>query len=256
MAKKENILDYLDKGTSEDITVKDGWDNDVECVRVKVGNFEYTYPKYDVDKYGEKHDFRPELKKRWDAENRRESHYQNRGCNYSHPSRVNDIYLGGLEFAQKMKYLADNRQVAPLYFAVYCEACKAPTRIQPFVYENLLQNLRKDKVKGITETICFDVVERMPPAFRKGWENVDLHGFTASAVAEDLLPAAGYEIGKKCYVKHSVYDVSEGVITGYDYEMRKNGFYGIKYVVKTVHDYCFSYSYKLNEIHFVKYAAV
>ena len=247
MAKKEeNILDYLGKGTSEEITRTDSWNHEVECIKVTIGTSEYVYPK----------DGRAELKKCWDAEKRRHNNYQKWGGDYTHPSRVNDMYLGGLEFAYKMKYLADNRQVAPLYFAVYCEACKAPTRIQPFVYENLLQNLRKDKVKGITETIRFDVVERMPPAFRKGWENVDLHGFTASAVAEDLLPASGYEIGKKCYVKHPVYDASEGKIIGYDYEMRKNGFYGIKYVVKTVHDYCFSNSYKLNEIHFVKYAAV
>lgn len=258
MAKRqENILDYLDKGTSEDITVKDDWNHETECVRVKVGDFEYTYPKYDVDKYGERHDFRPELKKRWDAENRRESHFNAWGCNYSHPSRVNDDYLGGLTFGQNLKFLSENRQIASQYYAVYKEACKAPTEIQQYVYNNLLVQLRKDKLITATEDIKFDTIERMPKAFREGWEKVDLGAWDGRLVAEDLRPASGFEIGKKCYVKlyRHADERTEGTIIGYKYELSKNGMYHIMYEVKTSSWGNFGTPYRLEEIHFSKIAA-
>lgn len=257
MAKKENILDYLDKGTSEDITVKNDWNHETECVKVSVGNCEYTYLKYYIDKYGDKHDFRPELKKRWDAENRRESHYQNWGCNYSHPSRVNDDYLGGLTFGQNLKYLSENRQIASQYYAVYKEACKAPSEIQPYVFNNLLVRLRQDKLFTSSEDIKFDTLDRLPKAFREGWEKFDLGGWNAHAVTEDLLPASGYEIGKKCYVKESRYDKErkEGLIIGYKYEKDKHDLYHIMYEIKTYSWGNFGTPYRLEQIHFTKIAA-
>lgn len=256
MAKRqENILDYLDKGTSEDITVKDDWNHETECVRVKVGDFEYTYPKYDVDKYGDKHDFRPELKKRWDAENRRESHFNAWGCNYSHPSRVNDDYLGGLTFGQNLKYLSENRQIASQYYAVYKEACKAPTEIQQYVYNNLLVQLRKDKLITATEDIKFDTIERMPLAFRKGWEKVDLQGWDGRMVAEDLMPASGYEIGRKVFVQTGRDDRTSGEIIDYSYHRGKNGLYHIMYNVKTYSWSNIGTPYKMSEIHFSQSAA-
>ena len=127
--------------------------------------------------------------------------------------------------------------------------------IAKYVYENLLSQLRRDKMQGISKDIAFDTIERMPLAFRKGWENVDLIGWDGRSVAEDLEPASGYDIGKKVFVRTGRGEQTPGEIIGYSYHQGKNGLYHIKYNVKTYSWDVFGIPYKMDEIHFSQSAA-
>lgn len=239
MAKKEeNILDYLNSGTSEVCKNPSGdsWspmalsDN---LVTVKVGNTEYQFPQSYTDKKGDEQDFKKELLRRWNAETRQMNHIQQWGT-YTGQSKIGADGTTERKFEKALLYLSQHRKEGAIYYAIFREASKAPRYLQEYVYENCKDWMKKENVYSLNENIPFDVAERMPKAFTKGWENEDLYGFKTEFQLDDLVPLDYLKIGTAVKAERRE---DEGIIVDYHWvKSPYGGPYVIAYEVEFRHN--------------------
>lgn len=118
--------------------------------------------------------------------------------------------------AKKLAELQGDFQDCRRHYKMFLEAMKAPKNLRKYVYENIREWMKEHDVNSLNKNIPFDIAEILPPAWRKGFENEDLFGFQTEFQLDDLLPAAGFEIGKEVVARYDG-DWRVGKIVGYKY---------------------------------------
>ena len=233
MAKKEeNILDYLNKG-KEEILSFTRKDEELHEVCVKNGDCQYNFPKTYTDKNGVERDYKELLLKRWNSESRQMNHIQQWGT-YSGIPKIGADGTTERKFEKALLYLSQHRKEGAIYYAIFREASKAPRYLQEYVYENCKDWMKNENVYSLNENIPFDVAERMPKAFTKGWENQDLYGFKTEFQLDDLVPLDYLKIGTAVKAERRE---DEGIIVDYHWVRSPHGGpYVIAYEVEFRHN--------------------
>ena len=223
MAKKENILDVLKGGTSkteksnEFFPYAKNYARDI-FTKVTNGNFCANFVAGDEENILAR-------QKRFERE------IANK-LNYGHSAGKAGVYKPNKTEIVLSK-LSAHRAACVKYYAMYQKALKAPKHLREYVFQNIGEWLHEHKDFSLNfETgfpVTFDIVEVFPKAWTKGWENEDLFGWQTDYQLDDLLPAAGLEIGRKVFVPFSRTEKIEGEIIGYSYFRKHRRNYGANY---------------------------
>lgn len=214
MAKQETILDVLESGTSEKVLITTDYGKE-EVIRNTNRHGKYEYP--------EGMEIKEELLKRQKKLARREKEVHECGNGgYAAMRRLSDTQTILAE-------LQKDKEESQIYHAIYMQTLQAPSHLRRYVFENLVEWL-KDHGKVMKHECNFYVASILPAAWIKGWEDVDLFGWRTDMQLDDLLPAAGFEIGNEVTCTIGRDDVRVGRIIDYKYEQRnihrRRTFYG------------------------------
>ena len=229
--KKETITDVLQSGTSKKDSILTPWGSKEEVLKNANKYGKYQYPQnWDVD----------ELLKRERALARREK-------------EVREYGAGGRKFFNRvpktqeiLAKLQDNKEECRIYHALYQKSLQAPRHLQEYVFHNLTEWM-KDHGTTLQHECTWYAAAILPPAWKEGWEGVNLSGRDIKIQIEDLLPAAGFEIGTEVMTKHRYYDPLDGYIIGYKYVKKRNRYvlvYDVKYGEKS-YEHC---TFRLDEL--------
>lgn len=238
--KKENILDYLATGKEEIIKWQNVYGEPNSEVHIATATGHYNFPPTYLDKDGTEHDYKELLIKSWNRNNRM----------FDNPDSMKvcrtDIDKDNMqEFGEAMVYLRDHPGDARIYAAIYEKSKIVPQCLRQYLYDELRwwkreECVQKDGGKEMNTSIPFEIAERMPMAFRKGWENVDLSGFNIHNALKRLMPA--FKLGEKV-LGIFCSKATEGRITRIFAEKDRHDKHYVRYEV----EYFDNYWYRRNE---------
>lgn len=203
--KKENILSVLDSGTKEIVYHGEEYDD----VKVTTSNGVYQFPE-------DLRDSLLSLQKHYERieKNLREYGHHQGKAGVCKPNKTEIV----------LAELSTRKYICPKLYAMYRKCIEAPLHLQSIVFENLkywLSVENKDFSLDFSTkySITFDIVSCLPKAWVNDWESVNLFGWDTKCQLEDLLPAAGLEIGAKVFVPWQGKNkgLFVGKIIGYDY---------------------------------------
>lgn len=216
--KKETITDVLKSGTSQTFTFINPRNETIIHNTNRCGKYQYP-KKWDVD----------ELLKRERALARREK-------------EVREYGAGGRKFFNRLPKtqeilakLQDNKEECRIYHAIYQLSLQAPKHLQEYVFNNIIEWM-KDHGTAPQQECTWYAAAIIPPAWKEGWEGVNFFGWDIKYQIEDLLPAAGFDIGAEVMTKGRYYDQLAGHIIGYEYIKKRNRYilvYDVKYGEKS-----------------------
>lgn len=200
MKKKESIVDVLNNGTSR---------TEKSLTEIVNGNFSCVFPENEDVKI-----FSDSLKK-FDRKVKNV-------CEYGDEKGRAAVNNQPNETAKKLAELLKSPQDCRRYYAMYMEARKAPSKLQPIVFDNLHTMCKKDDVNFVNRWCSFYLASILPPKYIKGWEIENLFGYNAESQVEDLTPTCGLEIGKTVWAKHNG-EMMQGTIVEYVFLPEKIG---------------------------------
>ena len=205
--KKETILAVLENGARVDEETKSKYFPHIS--HVTNGNFSASYPA-GTEKF---------IQKDQDRLDRIRANRQNYGCDSgkaggSKPNKTEIV----------LAELSTRKYICPKLYAMYRKCIEAPRHLQNILFENLkywLSAENKDFSLNFSTKypITFDIISCLPKAWVNDWESVNLFGWDTKCQLEDLLPAAGLEIGSKVFVpwQGKKNELFEGKIIDYKY---------------------------------------
>ena len=199
--RKETIADVLKSGTNETFTITNQCNVKENVIRSTNRCGKYEYPA----------GWEEELLKRERKFSRREK-------------EVREYGAGGKKFFNRipktqeiLAKLQDSKEECRIYHALYQQSLQAPRHLQEYVFHNLTEWMKIHGCKFHAGCSWF-AAAILPPAWKEGWEKVDLFGWDTEYQLHDLLPAAGVEIGTEVMIRHKYYDPIDGHIVGYKYK--------------------------------------
>lgn len=211
MAKKEKILDVIENGTCTTREVQRYFPERTETeTEVVNGSFRAVFSEsFDIK----------DLQKKQDRIDR----FMNNTLTYGDSRGKCGVWRDN-NTAKELADMSKSMQDCRTHWAMYLEAIKAPKHLQKHVFENLKIWLKEHDINSLNKNFSFDSVAIMPPAWKKGYESVDLFGWCTEYQLDDLMPAAGLEIGKKVIVPLTRREKIEGEIIGYAFRGEKVGY--------------------------------
>ena len=223
--KKENILDYLATGKEEILSWKNRYGESNSEVHIATATGHYNFPPTYEDKYGVEHDYKEELLRVW---NRHSRELDNPESMKIHRTGLDKLNMKS--FGESMLYLRDHPGDARIYAAIFETSKLVMPCLRPYLYQELCNWARvacvqRDGGKSMSSPVPFETAERMPQAFRKGWEEIDLSGFDIMDALKRLSPK--FRKGERVYVD----GYGEGPITRVFAVMDKHFKYHIRYEI-------------------------
>lgn len=211
--RKETIADVLKSGTNKAFTITNQCNVKENVIRSTNRCGKYEYPA----------GWEEELLKRERKFSRREK-------------EVREYGAGGKKFFNRipktqeiLAKLRGSKEECRIYHALYQQSLQAPRHLQEYVFHNLTEWMKIHGCKLHAGCSWF-AAAILPPAWKEGWEKVDLFGWKTHEQLDDLLPAAGFEIGTEVVTRDRYYDPIDGHIVGYKYEQEekslRRGIYG------------------------------
>ena len=238
--KKENILDYLATGKEECFEHEYYGIAAEGRVRITTDTGVYEFPKTYLDKNYNQSDYKEVLLKDWNSAKRAMHDLDSvrivRCCTDKEDLKA---------FGEAMLYLRDHPRDAQIYAAIYEKSKLVPQCLRQYLYDELRwwkreECVQKDGGKEMNTSISFEIAERMPMAFRKGWENVNLSGFNINNALKRLMPA--FKLGEKV-LGIFCNKATEGRITRIFAEKDRHDKHYVRYEV----EYFDNYWYRRNE---------
>lgn len=191
--KEENILDYLSRGKEECFKHEYYGIAAEGRVRITTDTGVYEFPKTYLDKNYNQSDYKEVLLKDWNSTKRAMHDLDSvrivRCCTDKEDLKA---------FGEAMLYLRDHPRDAQIYAAIYEKSKMVPFALQKYAYEEIKSAMKIAFVQAgngsMNENISYEIAERIPNAFRKGWENVDFSKMNFTAINKRLTPM--YSVGQ------------------------------------------------------------